>query len=506
MDQKWWALLAVSAGTFMLLLDGTIVTVALPVVQSSLHASFGQLQWVVGSYALTLAALLLTAGVLADRYGRKRLFAAGLVVFTVGSLTCGLAQSPMMLIVSRCAQGVGSAAILATSLALLSHAFRAKDRGVAFGVWGALTGVAASLGPVLGGAITGVITWRAIFLVNVPIGVAATILTIWRVEESRVADPRGADVLGFALLTGGLVSLVYGLTRVGETAFTDKGVFTFLGMGGVLLATFFLIERRTRHPMLDLALFRNRTFVGGLAAAFTINVSIFALFLYIVLYLEEILGYSVLATGLRLIVSTGSYFVAATLSGPLSERVPVRYLVASGLAVIAGGLWLMTGLSATSSWAHLLPGLVIAGLGAGIVNPPLASTAVGVVGPDRAGMASGVSSTFREVGFAIGVAALGSVLAISLQQHLETQLASVPALSGHVSNTLSLVRHGSPRSAIEAVAPRLRGELSGAIRSSFVRGLNELLLITGALALASALGALVLIRKEDFLPREATTT
>ena len=224
MDKKWWTLLAVCTGTFMLLLDVTIVIVAQPAIQSGLHASFSDVQWVLDAYALTLASLLLTSGVLADRYGRKRLFQIGLVIFTLGSLLCGVAQDPVMLILSRSGQGVGGAIMFATSLALLGNSFRGRDRGVAFGVWGAITGVATALGPVLGGVITTDWSWRGIFLVNVPIGVLAVVLTAWQVDESKSPHPTPPDWAGFALLTTGLVSLVYGLIRAGENSWSDAGV------------------------------------------------------------------------------------------------------------------------------------------------------------------------------------------------------------------------------------------------------------------------------------------
>src|ERR1700678_2940098 len=223
MEKRWWTLVVVCAATFMLLLDVTIVIVALPTIQSGLHASFSDLQWVIDAYALTLAAVLLTAGSLADRYGRRLLFSVGLVVFTLGSLLCGVAQSPAMLIVSRSAQGVGGAILFATSLALLAQSFQGKERGIAFGIWGGVTGVAAGLGPVLGGVITTGISWRGIFLVNLPVGVAALVVTRWQVEESTTPDASRPDWTGSVTLTAGLISLVYGLIRAGESAWSDTG-------------------------------------------------------------------------------------------------------------------------------------------------------------------------------------------------------------------------------------------------------------------------------------------
>lgn len=503
MDKKWWTLIAVCAGTFMLLLDVTIVVVALPQIQTALNASFSDVQWVIDAYALTLASLLLTTGVLADRYGRRRLFTIGLIIFTLGSLTCGLAQSPIMLIVSRSGQGVGGAIVFATSLALLAQSFRGKDRGVAFGIWGAITGVAVSLGPILGGAITTGISWRGIFLVNVPVGIAAVAITLVKVEESRAPHPGRPDWGGFVLLTTGLVAFVYGLIRASETTWGSSSVIISLALGVALLVGFVLLEFRIDHPMFDMSLFRTPTFVGGLLAAFAMNGSLFAMFLYLVLYLQDILGYSALDTGLRLLVSTGGTFLAAGISGRLSEHVPVRYLIAPGLLLVGIGLLLMSGLSGTSTWTHLLPGFIVAGVGAGLVNPPLASTAIGVVTPQRSGMASGVNSTFRQIGFAMSIAALGSIFASALRNHITRALASVPALASQSSRVVSAIRQGDAARAIASAPPAVRGQLAAAIRSSFASGVDVLLVVTAVVAFVGATASLLLIRRKDFLTRQA---
>ena len=337
MDKKWWTLIVVCAGTFMLLLDVTIVVVALPEIQQGLHSTFSEVQWVIDAYALTLASVLLTAGSLADRYGRRLLFTIGLIVFTAGSLLCGLAQSPMMLILSRSAQGIGGAILFSTSLALLAQSFHGKERGVAFGVWGAITGVATGLGPVLGGVITTGISWRGIFLVNLPIGIAALVITRWKVAESRTPHAARPDWAGFVMLTAGLVSLVYGLIRAGELSWGNTGVSVCLVLAAVFLVGFVLVERRVAHPMFDLTLFRIPTFSGGLIAAFCMNGSLYAMLVYLVLYLQDDLGYSALDTGLRLLVITAGSLVAATISGRLSTHMPVRWLIGPGLLLVGVG-------------------------------------------------------------------------------------------------------------------------------------------------------------------------
>jgi EmrB/QacA subfamily drug resistance transporter len=452
MDKKWWALVAVLAGTFMLLLDVTIVIVAQPEIQTALHATLGDVQWVVDAYALTLAALLLTSGVLADRYGRKLLFQVGLAIFTLGSLLCGLAQNPGMLIASRSFQGIGGAIMFSVSLALLGHSFRGRERGVAFGAWGAIAGIATALGPVLGGLITTEWDWRGIFLINVPVGVLAIAVTWRQVEESRSPHAPRIDLAGFALLTAGLVALVYGLIRAGEyNDWTDTGVIACLAIGTAALSAFIVVESRIASPMFDVSLFRIPTFAGASIAAFAMNGSLYAILLYLVLYLQDAQHYSALDAGVRIAIISGAQFVTATAAGKLSHRIPARWLIGPGLLLVGVGLLLMTGLTATSSWTHLIPGFIVAGLGGGMVNPPLASTAISVVPAQRAGMASGGNTTFRQIGIAAGIAVLGTVFA--------------------------------------AHAAR-----------DFTGGLNDLFVITGVLALAGAALSTLLIRPASQQP------
>lgn len=499
MDKKWWTLIVVCAATFMLLLDVTIVVVAIPVIQKGLHTTFSDVQWVIDAYALTLASLLLTTGSLADRYGRRLLFVIGLVIFTLGSLTCGLAQSPAMLIISRSAQGIGGAIMFATSLALLAQSFQGKDRGVAFGVWGAVTGVAVALGPILGGVITSEISWRGIFLVNIPIGVIAIALTLWKVDESRTMNASRPDWLGFVVLTAGLINLVYGLIQASVTSWGDTRVVGCLIAAAVLLTAFLVIEAKTANPLFDLALFRVPTFSGGLIAAFTMNGSLFAMLLYLVLYLQDDLGYSALATGTRLVLISGGTLISAMIAGRLSSVVPVRWLIGPGLTLVGIGLLIMAGINGTSSWTHLIPGFILGGVGAGMVNPPLASTAVGVVRPERSGMASGVNTTFRQIGIATSIALFGSLFTSSLRSHLDHSLATVPALAGHAPQVVGAIQQGNVGGVIGSVSANVRGQLVGAIHVAFAGAMNELLIVSGILALVGALCSVILIRPKDFV-------
>ncbi len=502
MERKWWTLVTVCIGTFMLLLDVTIVNVALPKIQAGLKSSFTDLQWVIDAYALTLAALLLTAGSLADLIGRRRIFSIGLVLFSLASLLCGVAQSPLMLNLSRGVQGIGGAMMFATSLALLGQAYRGRDRGVAFGVWGAVTGAAVSIGPVIGGALTDGLGWRWIFLVNVPIGVIALALTLSKVDESR--DPAGShlDIPGFVTFSAALAALVFGLIESSQKGWGSGVVEGCLIASVVLIAAFVVIERRRPAPMLDLTLFRRRAFVGASIVAFALSGSIFAMFLYLTLYLQDILGLSPLGAGLRLLTLSGAILVTSGLAGRLTTVVPVRYLMGAGLALVGLSLLLMRGLTATSQWTHLLPGFVVGGVGVGLINPPLASTAIGVVPPRQAGMGSGINSTFRQVGIATGIAALGSIFTSVIRSHVTSGLRATHLGGAHTIATA--ISTGQIKQALAHVPPQARAAVGEVVRASFVAGLNEIFLVAAGLAFIGAVGSLALIRPSDFVAQTET--
>lgn len=455
-------LVAVCLGTFMLLLDITIVIVALPEIRGSLHTSFSDVQWTLDAYALSLAALLLAAGSLADIFGRRRVFAIGLGMFTAGSLLCGVSTSGAMLIASRAFQGIGGATIFATSLSLLAVTFQGRDRGYAFGIWGAVAGVATALGPLAGGLLTQDLSWRWIFFVNLPVGVIAIVITLTRVSEFRPPHARHIDVPGFAVFTLGLVALVYGLIESGVRGWGDGRVIGAIVISAVSLTSFPIIESRRKEPMFDLRLFRKPTFSGGLIAAFGMNASLYAMFLYIILYFQNALHFSALGSGERLAIITGGSLITSMIAGRLSERMPVRWLIGPGLIMVGAGLLLMRGIHADSSWTHLIVGFAIAGLGSGLVNPPLASTAVGVVAPKDTGMASGMNTTFRQIGIATAIATFGTIY-----------------------------------------ASHLRGATAATLNVHYATTMNELLLIAAGIAIAAGVLALLLIRGKDFVARQA---
>jgi EmrB/QacA subfamily drug resistance transporter len=488
MDRKWWTLLVVCVATFMYLLDITIVNVALPKIAQGLHASFSDLQWVVNAYALTLAALLLTAGSLADLLGRRLMFVIGLALFSLASLLCALSPSALFLILARGGQGIGGAIMFATSLALLAQEFHGRDRGTAFGIWGATTGAAVAIGPLVGGVLTEALGWESIFFLNVPIGVAAVLVTLARVPESR--DPAGKriDWIGTGTFTAALFLLVLALIR-GDALGWGSSTIVGLFVGSVVLMALFLVSQIVQeNAMFDLALFRKPTFDGAAVVAFAISASMFAMFLYLTLYLQTIL---------RFLPTTLVMFVVAAVSGNLSARVPVRLLLGLGLALVGIGLLLMSDLSASSHWTALLAGFIVAGAGVGFVNPPLASTAIGVVPPQRSGMASGINSTFRQVGIATGIAALGAIFQHELSSKLAPRLAGTP-VAGRAGQIAHAVASGGAQAVLRKVPAGQRHAATAAIHSAFAGALNEILLVGGIVALAGAALALLLVRGRDF--------
>ena len=493
---KWGTLLTVCVATFMLLLDITIVNVALPPIERALRASFSDLQWVIDAYALTLATCVLTAGALADLFGRKKLFIGGIVVFTAASGACGASFDPLFLILARAAQGIGGATMFATSLALISQEFHGRERGTAFGIWGATVGAAVAVGPLAGGMLTSWLSWRWIFLVNIPIGVAAVALASVRLRESSDPDHGRLDPLGLVTLTGGLFCLILALIEGNRHGWSSALILGLFGAAALLLALFLASQAVERTTMIDLSLFRRPAFVGAQTTAFAISSSLFAMFLYLTLYLQNVLGYSPLQTGLRFLPLSVVSFFAAPLAGRLSARLPVRLLLGSGLALCALAMWLMSRITVHSSWTGLLDGFVVGGVGIGFVNAPLASTAVSTVQRERAGMASGLNNTFRQVGIATGIAALGAIFQDRIGTKVEAGLRGVP----NAHRVAQQMTSGQTQKALSGVPPHLRAHVAAVAKASFVSGLSEILVVGTVVAACGALLALVLVRRRDFVP------
>jgi EmrB/QacA subfamily drug resistance transporter len=495
MERKWWTLILVSVATFMLLLDVTVVNVALPDIQRELHASLSSLQWVVDAYSLTLAAFLLTAGSLGDRLGRRRVFTIGFGIFTAASFLCGISSDPTILNLCRGLQGVGGAGMFATSLALIGQEFHGKDRATAFGVWGAVVGGAVAVGPLVGGVITESFGWEWIFFLNVPIGIVAMVLTEKKIVNVFAKEPEPIDVPGLVTFSSALFLLIFGLIRGNPEGWGSPVILACLIGAFALLAIFVAIEVRTRFPMLDLTLFRRRAFNGVSAVAFALSGGMFALFLYLTIYMQGVLHYSPLEAGLRFLPLTVLGFIVAPISGALSNRIPIRVLLGIGLACVGVGLLLMHGVTPSSSWTTLLLGFIVAGIGIGITNPGIGQAAIAVVPVEKSGMGSGINTTFRQVGIATGVAGLGAVFQSQVNSKIGELIPNAPKGLGEA------VASGGSR-AVEALPlpPSIpQAKVAHAADVAFVSGFNSIILIAAILSFAGAIAGFVLTRSEDFV-------
>jgi len=500
---KWWTLGVVSVATFMLILDITVVNTALPAIEEDLGASFTDLQWVVDAYTLTLAAVVLTAGSLADRLGRRRVFAIGLGIFSVSSLVAGLASDPTFLNIARGAQGIGGAAMFAVSLALIAQEFPAgRERGMAMGAYGSTIGLAVAFGPLVGGAIVDSLGWEWIFFLNVPIGAAAIAISYARVRESRDPNATRLDWPGLVTFSSSLFLLVLALIRGNEAGWGSSLIVGLFTSAAVLLAAFIAIERRVAEPMLPLGLFKRPAFTGVQLAAFGISGSMFALFLYMTLYLQNFLGHTPTEAGLRYLPMTVAIFLVAPIAGALLSKVHARVMLALGLVGAGAGLMLIAGVDVADDWTGVLGGFIVAGAGIGLLNPVIADVAVSVVPKEQSGMASGINDTFRQVGVALGVAVWGAIF-------LGTGSSKVQALTGLGSDSsrevVEAASSGNLDRALTQVPAGSREQVADAAREGFVAGFNNISVLGGMLAFAAAIGAFWLVRERDIERGEVET-
>jgi EmrB/QacA subfamily drug resistance transporter len=478
-DSRRWTLVAVCVTTFMLLLDITVVNVALPRIQRDLHASLTGLQWVVDAYALALAALILTAGALADRYGRRLLFGFGVVVFTAASAVCGAAWNIAALDIARGVQGIGGAALFATALALIGHEYRGREFFSAIAIWGATIGAAVASGPLVGGLLTDGLGWRWVFFVNVPVGCFALFVALRRMVESRDEGTVRTDIAGLVTFSAALFLIVFGLLCGNTEGWTSVLIVSTITAGVAMLVLFVIVELTQQRPMLDMSLFRQPAFVGVSLSTFAIGAGMFAMFPYLSIYLQDVLGTSPLGAGLRFLPLTVFVFVVPLATRNIALRSPAWLLAGVGLVLVAVSLLLMYGVSASSHWTTLLAGFVVGGIGIGLANPTLAAAALRVVDPARSGMASGFNNTCRLAGVAIGVAGLGAVLEHAVGNSLATSRHR--GLAQAVSSSGENVAHGQPLLAhLAAVA--------------FAHGLNAALITGCVVVAAGAISAFALMR------------
>jgi EmrB/QacA subfamily drug resistance transporter len=410
-NRKWLTLFAVSFGLFMIMLDNTVVNVALPTMQRDLHVSVSQLEWVVIAYALTFAALLITGGKLGDLYGRRRLFVIGLAIFTLSSLACGLASSAGFLIGARTVQGVGAALMSPATLSIIVATFPPKQRGTAIGIWAGVSALALAIGPLGGGLITQHINWNWIFFINVPVGVIAIVVSQLVIRESRdTSVEQSLDLPGLVTSIGFLFSLSYALVEGNRHGWTSPEILGLFAAAVVLLAGFVGFERRQRLAMLDLSLFRIGAFTGANIVAMLVSLSMFGVFFFVTLYVQNILHYSATQSGATFLPMVLLIIFIAPIAGRLSDRIGSRWLMGGGMTLVGISLLLYERVTVHSNFWTLLPPMLVGGFGMAMTMSPMTSAAMGAVPVDKAGVGSGVLNSFRQVGGSLGIAVMGAIV------------------------------------------------------------------------------------------------
>jgi EmrB/QacA subfamily drug resistance transporter len=454
-NRKWWTLSAVAFGLFMIMLDNTVVNVALPSIERDLHVSISSLEWVVTAYALTFAALLITGGKLGDLFGRKRIFIVGIAIFTLSSLACGLAPSSGFLIGARAVQGVGAALMNPASLSIITATFPPRERGQAIGIWAGVSAMALAIGPLVGGLIVDNINWNWIFFINVPVGVAGIVVSQLVIRESRdTSHEQSIDVPGLVLSSAGLFALSYALIEGNKHGWTSPEILGLFAAALVLLVAFVLVEHFQRLPMLDLSLFRIGSFTGANLVAMLVSLGMFGVFFFVSLYIQNILGFSPTKAGASFLPMTLLIIVVAPLAGKASDRIGSRWLMGTGMTLVGISLLLYQRVGLHSTFWTLLPAMLLGGVGMAMTMSPMTAAAMGSVPVDKAGVGSGVLNSFRQLGGSLGIALMGAIVASYV-----------------------------------TVSPR-----SPAAAQQFVDGLHAALLVSAAITFAAALVAIVLVR------------
>src|SRR5918992_2165611 len=411
-NRRWWTLGAVSFGLFMIMLDNTVVNVALPSIQRDLGVGLSELQWIVTGYALTFAAFMLTGGKLADLLGRRRIFVVGLAVFTGASFLCGFAESGDVLIGARVVQGIGAALMNPATLSIIAATFPPHQRGMAIGIWAGVSALALAIGPLVGGLLTDHLDWSWIFFVNVPVGVLAVAASFLVIEESRdTSEERRLDLPGQLAGGVGLFALTYALIEANTYGWTSGRILGAFAVAAAALGLFVWLERVQRVPMLDLGLFRNGTFAGANTVILLVALAMFGVFFFVSLYMQNILGFSAVETGAAFLPMTVLIILIAPIAGKTSDRIGSRWLLTAGMVLVGLQLLYLSRLGVDESYWDLLPGLLVGGLGMALVMTPSAAAAVRSVPVDKAGVGSAVLNAFRQVGGSLGIAVMGAIIA-----------------------------------------------------------------------------------------------
>jgi EmrB/QacA subfamily drug resistance transporter len=486
-NRRWWALGAMCFALFMIMLDNTVVNVALPSIQRGLHASTASLEWTVNAYTLSFAVLLVTGGRLGDLFGRRKIFLAGVVIFACSSGAIGFSPSDTWLVAWRGVQGIGAALMMPATLSIITNAFPAHERGKAIGTWAGVSAMALAIGPVLGGFLVQSVSWQSIFFLNLPVAAGAVLITLFAVRESRDETvERTVDVPGVLALTIGLAALVLALIEGNGWHWTSGREVALYVVAVAGLASFVGIELRRRVPMVDFSFFRSRTFLGANIVAFIVSFAMLAMFFFLALYMQNIRHYSPLQAGVRFLPSTLMIVLLAPIAGRLADRVGPRPLITFGLLSVSGALFWQSQLTVSSGYGTVLPGFVLMGIGMAFVMSPMSTAAMNSVAPTKAGVASGILSMNRMVGGTFGVAVLGAMVSTLGRSKIDQLLPSAStAARDRLAGSLGSggVLHGVSAEAVDAS------------QRAFVYALQYGLRLGSAVALAGALIAWTLVAR-----------
>ena len=483
-NRRWWTLGAMCFALFMVMLDNTVVNVALPSIQRDLDVSTANLEWTVNAYTLTFAVLLVTGGRLGDIFGRRRWFLIGVVIFGASSLFIAFSQTSEWLVAGRALQGVGAAFMMPATLSIITNAFPPQERGKAIGTWAGASAVALAIGPVVGGFLVEHVSWQSIFLINVPVAVLAVVVTLWATHESR--DPtavRTVDYWGVVTISIGLGALVLGLVEGNSWGWTSAGIIALFAIAVLGLAGFFVAEHRVRAPMLDFSYFRSRSFAGANLVAFIVSFAMLAMFFFLALYMQNVRGYSPLEAGIRFLPSTAVIIVMGPIAGRLADRVGPRPLMSLGLVLVSASMLLQSFLAVDTPYGYLAAGFALMGLGMGLVMSPMSTAAMNAVDQSKAGAASGILSMSRMVGGTFGVAVMGALIQSLGRNHLEDLL---PRAGASQIDRLTEALASGGRGIPNAIAAQ-------AVQTSFLDAVNVAMKVGAGFALAGAVVSWLLI-------------
>jgi EmrB/QacA subfamily drug resistance transporter len=492
-NRRWWTLGAMCFALFMVMLDNTVVNVALPAIQKDLHSSISGLEWTVNAYTLSFAVLLVTGGRLGDIFGRRRIFLFGVVTFGLSSAFIGFAQTEAWLVAGRAAQGIGAAFMMPATLSIISNAFPPHERGKAIGTWAGVSAMALAIGPVVGGFLVESVSWQSIFFLNVPVAALAVFVTLAAAQESRdESASHQVDFAGVAAISVGLGTLVLALVESNSWGWGSPAILSLLATAVLALGLFVVAELRVPEPMVDFRFFRSRSFLGANFVAFIVSFAMLAMFFFLALYLQNVRGYSPLQAGVRFLPATAVIIVAGPIAGRLSDRIGPRPLMTAGLLLVAGSLFWQGHLAPDTSYSFLVGAFVLMGLGMGLVMSPMSTAAMNAVDQAKAGVASGVLSMSRMVGGTFGVAAMGALISALGRSKIDELLPSLPA-----------GRRAELADSLGAGGGQIGGRVGAAVQDAFVAALNDGLRIAAVVTALGAVLAWVLIADRVAAPAEA---